>query len=378
MIYLNNAAGTFPKPVEVIAVIDHLKNIPQVDSSRIVSENSFDYLTGARRELSALFRLQEYKRVIFTSSATEALNIVIQGLAKYFPQCHVISSFREHNSVLRPLFHLLKEKKIFFTLIKSSKETLSFTEAIKKSIRNETKFIVLTHVNNVDGSLIDLEEIGEICRKNNIILVVDAAQSAGKEDIDFRKYKIDFLIFAGHKNLFGYPGIGGFVINSDIIVDPLKYGGTGVLSESLFQPMKLPHYYESGTINYIGVASLYAGCRYVNEIGVAAIKTKTEKMGKYFLELINNNDKIIINNLSLEPSGIISLNIKNASPDEIGFILSSSFDIVIRTGLHCAPLYHKNIRTYPKGSIRLSISYLNSFDDLGYAAHALNEISKKY
>lgn len=379
MIYADQAATSFPKPPEVVeAVAETLRKIPgspgrsghrgALAAGRIVFET--------REKLAAFFGLEDSSRFIFTSGATEALNLVIQGLLA--PGDVVLATHMEHNSVARPLEELRKERDISVHYIPCSPDGLLDLEAFENLVRTfRPKLICINHVSNVTGTIQPLKEI--IRLKGQSLLLVDAAQSVGHFEINLGELKIDFLAFSGHKGLLAPSGIGVLYIREGLegILRPLKFGGTGSRSESLNQPEFLPDRFESGTPNLPGIAGLGAGLDYITRAGFDQIKAHEEKLTEIFIETIAEHPKITIYGPKdhRQATGIISVNIQGLSPSEVALRLDREFRVMVRPGLHCAPLAHETIGTLPQGTVRFSFNYLNRLGEAKRAAEALLKIA---
>ncbi len=379
MIYADQAATSFPKPPEVVeAVAETLRKIPgspgrsghrgALAAGRIVFET--------REKLAAFFGLEDSSRFIFTSGATEALNLVIQGLLA--PGDVVLATHMEHNSVARPLEELRKERDISVHYIPCSPDGLLDLEAFENLVRTfRPKLICINHVSNVTGTIQPLKEI--IRLKGQSLLLVDAAQSVGHFEINLGELKIDFLAFSGHKGLLAPSGIGVLYIREGLegILRPLKFGGTGSRSESLNQPEFLPDRFESGTPNLPGIAGLGAGLDYVTRAGFDQIKAHEEKLTEIFIETIAEHPKITIYGPKdrRQATGIISVNIQGLSSSEVALRLDREFRVMVRPGLHCAPLAHETIGTLPQGTVRFSFNYLNRLGEAKRAAEALLKIA---
>ncbi len=379
MIYADQAATSFPKPPEVVeAVAETLRKIPgspgrsghrgALAAGRIVFET--------REKLAAFFGLEDSSRFIFTSGATEALNLVIQGLLA--PGDVVLATHMEHNSVARPLEELRKERDIWVHYIPCSPDGLLDLEAFENLVRTfRPKLICINHVSNVTGTIQPLEDI--IRLKGESLLLVDAAQSVGHFEINLGNLNIDFLAFSGHKGLLAPSGIGVLYIREGLegILRPLKFGGTGSRSESLNQPEFLPDRFESGTPNLAGIAGLGAGLDYVTRAGLDQIKAHEEKLAEIFIETIAEHPKITIYGPKdrRQATGIISVNIQGLPPSEVALRLDREFGVMVRPGLHCAPLAHETIGTLPQGTVRFSFNYLNRLGEAKRAAEALLKIA---
>lgn len=381
-IYLDNAATTFPKPPEVYsAVTNYMMNIganpgrgghaSALEGSRIV------YKT--REALMNLFAFNKLQNVIFTPNITYSLNILIKSILK--EGWHVITTSMEHNSVLRPLSSLESRKKIELDIIPCSNEGIIDIEELKRHIKSNTKLVILSHSSNVTGTIQPIEDIGKICKQNNIYFILDSAQTSGVIPIDFYKLNLSALAFTGHKGLLAPQGIGGFLISDELNKEAEAFieGGTGSLSESIIQPEFLPDKFESGTMNTPAIAGLLEGINYINREGISSIKEKEEYLTEKFLEGILNMSNVIVygpkdSRLMTAAVSINSAVINNA---ELGYILDSEFGIMTRTGLHCAPLAHKTIGTFPEGTLRFSFGPFNELTDINYALDSLNKILKR-
>ena len=382
MIYFDNAATSFPKPQEVsAAIINYMNNIGASPgrSGHRLSIEAGRILYQCRENIAELFHVEDPLRIVFTSNATEAINLAVKGFLHSGDQ--VITSSIEHNSVMRPLRELEKNG-VQIKAIPCSADGSLNPEDIEKAINKNTTLIVLNHASNVTGTLLPIGEVGRIARKNNILFLVDAAQTAGAYPIDMEKDNIDLLAFTGHKSLFGPTGTGGLVIGKDVDIHkitPLKTGGTGSRSESENHPDFLPDLYESGTPNIAGIAGLHAGVSYILKKGVKDIH-------QYELHLCN---KLIFGLKQIpgvtvygkddsgERSSVVSFTIIGQSPSDIGFKLDEKYSIMCRVGLHCAPSAHKTIGTFPVGTVRFSIGLFNTVDDVKQAIYAVRKIASE-
>lgn len=380
-IYLDNASTTYPKPKNVSdAIYNFLTNVGG-NPGRSNHDNGLQsnrLLLEARETIANFFNFQNIENIIFTNNVTTSLNILINGCAKKGD--HVITSSMEHNSVLRPLMNLKENGIIELDII--SADTFGFikVEDFKNAIKSNTKFVVLTQASNVIGSIQPIKDIGLLCKGNNIHFILDSAQGAGVLDLNFQELNLSALAFTGHKSLFGPQGIGGFIISDELnkICNPYILGGTGSLSHSLIQPGFLPDKFESGTINMPGIVGLMEGIKFIQSEGLKTIYEKNNCLRKVLVSSLSNIDDIVlyddINNDNY--TSCVSFNAKNIDTAELSFILDSDFGIKNRSGLHCAPLAHKTIGSFPTGTVRLSISYFNSKQDIDYAIDSINKILK--
>jgi cysteine desulfurase family protein len=350
MIYFDNACTSFPKPPAVVGAIqEYFLNIGSspgrsghrlaLDAARLVFE--------ARESLSQLFRVPRSEQLVFTSSATDALNLVI-------------TPSMEHNSVMRPLNYLLKKGIIDLTIVPCSEEGYIDPDAVRKSIKKNTRLIAVNHASNVVGTIAPLEEIGKI--SGEIPFLVDAAQSAGAVTIDIEAMGIDLLAFTGHKSLYGPQGTGGLYVRDGIDLKPLRFGGTGSKSESWDHPDFLPDKYECGTPNTAGIAGLGEGVM---------------RLTQSLLEGLEDIEEIAVygpRNPS-EQTPTVSINVKGREASEVGYRLDREFEIMTRVGLHCNPGTHKTIGTFPHGTVRLSMGYFNTHEEVDQVLEALREIA---
>lgn len=384
MIYFDNAATSFPKPETVYQAMENfMKNIGgnpgrsghrlSIEAARIIYET--------RGNLAKLFNVQDSSRIVFTSNATEALNLGIKGLLN--PGDEVITSAFEHNSVMRPLRALEKEIEIKIKVIPPAGGEMIDLKKLQSSITKRTKLVITIHASNVTGEIMPIKEIGEIAKKNKIIFMVDAAQTAGTYPINLQELNIDLLAFTGHKALFGPQGTGGLYIRAcpareGIELRPLKQGGTGSNSEFEEQPDFLPDKYESGTPNTVGIAGLGTGVKFILEEGINKIKLRKRNFTEYLLNKLKTIKGIkIYGNENLEKkTSIVSFNLKNLSSSEVSQILSEKYEIMTRPGLHCSPAAHRTLGTFPEGTVRVSLSYLNTEKEIDQLVTALKIFSK--
>ena len=378
MIYLDNAATSFPKPLEVYTeVLRCMENYAANPgrSSHDMAIEASSKIMDTRQELSEFFNIPNLLNIIFTCNATEALNIGIKGILK--PGDHVISSVIEHNSVLRPL-NYLSEKGITTTLLPVDENGYLDINNLKKEIRKNTKAIIINHTSNVIGTVQDIGAIGKIAKESGIIFMVDASQSAGVIPIDVERENIDLLAFPGHKGLYGPQGTGGLYIAEDLKLDSFKQGGTGSESFSMKQPDFLPDRFESGTLNTSGIAGLCAGTLFIKKIGIENIRKHEIMLVEYLVkELCKLSYIKIYGGTEYKNRGaVVSLNIDNIDVSKVGEILNKK-GIAVRTGFHCAPLIHEIIGTKTRGTVRISPGYFNKLEDIEELIKALKDIYEK-
>jgi cysteine desulfurase family protein len=374
IIYLNNAATTWPKPPEVLEAVRQSLALPVFGSGRTTGSQGEDYITLAREALAGLLNADPPEHVVFTQNATDSLNILIQGfLAASGDGCHVITTELDHNSVLRPLHELERQGRIRLTALPFEDGAVR-PDTVEAAITPETRLMVTAHGSNVLGSVQDVSGISEVLHDHGVFFIVDGAQTAGHIPVDLKDLPADAYVFTGHKGLFGTPGTGGFYLQDPESVAPVRYGGTGTDSFSLYQPREMPERFETGTHNYPGLAALAAGANYVASIGVRAIAEKAGRQAAFLVRELKEEPGITIYNES--PSlPIVSFNIDGVENDDVGFILTRAYGIVARTGLHCAPLVHRAIDG-GRGSVRLSLSWLTTDEECRTAARAVKEIAR--
>jgi cysteine desulfurase family protein len=374
LIYLNNAATTWPKPPEVLEEVAHCLRQPLHEPGRTTGNGSVDYPSAARETLAAFFHAGPPEDYIFTQNATDALNLLIHGLVKKTGvPFHAITTELDHNSVLRPLTTLEQEGAISLSVAPFTDNTISLT-AIKKAICPETRLVVMTHGSNVLGSVQDIKPIAEYLNANDIFFIVDGAQTAGHLPIDLSAMPVDAFVFTGHKALFGIPGIGGFFIRDPDAIAVTRQGGTGTDSRVLTHPSDMPMRFESGTPNYPGIASLCAGIRFISSTGLETIGKKNNDLTRLFIRELENKPGITIYN-NAPDLPVVSFNISGFDNHDAGFILARAYNMITRTGLHCAPLVHERIDG-GKGCIRASLSWFTTHDEVITAATAIREVAE--
>lgn len=379
-VYLDNASTTFPKPKIVTdSIYEYLTNVGG-NANRSTSSNSLasnKEVLMARQKIADFFNFDKIENVIFTNNITTSLNILIKGILKKGD--HVLTSSIEHNSVIRPLISCKESIGIDLEFVKANKNSFINPSDFEAKIKPNTKLIVLTHASNVTGCIQPIKEIGTICKKHNIFFIIDTAQSAGTVKIDFNEVNASALAFTGHKSLLGPQGIGGFIISDEFneACSPFIEGGTGSLSHDIYQPTFLPDKFESGTLNIPGIVGLSRGIDFINEIGLENIKSHNTNLYKKLVSGLLELGYTVYGDLSCNNSTTsISFNLENVDPSELSFYLDSN-GISNRSGLHCAPKTHETIGTFPLGSVRLSISYFNTNEEIEYALKILSD-AKKY
>ena len=375
MIYLDNGATTFPKPKVVTdkimeCYLGYAGN-PGRSGHKLAMKMDLE-IYETREKICKLINGTEVLNVIFTFNATDSLNLAIKGVLEEGD--HVITTSMEHNSVLRPLNQLRKEGKIELSIVYADDKGYIDPKKIFEALTP----IVTTHMSNVFGTIVDIKAIGDFCKENNILYLVDASQSIGVLDIDVQEMNIDLLAFPGHKALFGPMGTGALYIKEGIIVKPLKEGGTGSYSHSIDQPDLYPDSLESGTPNGVGIIALGKGIDFINEVGIENIRNHEMSLKNHFIELLKDNEDVILyGTLDDRQGAVVSLNVKDMDSSEISYILSDEFDIYTRPGFHCAPLAHKTMGTEELGAIRFSFGYYNTLEEVEKTVEALLNIIER-
>ena len=376
MIYLDNAATSFPKPKRVIdAVTRYLTEIGGNPgrAAHAPAREASGLIERTRRLLASLLGKVDPSRIIFTPSATVALNLAIKGLLK--SSDHVLTTSMEHNSVLRPL-NGLAELGVTHSLIPCSSSGELDPADILPLIQPHTRLIVLVHASNVTGNLMPVGEVGKVARERGILLLVDAAQTMGKMAIDPEKLLVDLLAGPGHKGLLGPMGTGFLYVTPGLELEPLWEGGTGTHSESLKQPETWPERFESGTCNAPGLAGLAEGIAEVQQLGFAAIAAHEQRLVEILLDGLSQFPGIIVYGPKDHRfcTGTLAFNVQELDCSEVAHILDTAYSIAVRSGLHCAPAAHRTIGTFPHGAVRVSVGPYNTEEEIHTFLKAVSKI----
>jgi cysteine desulfurase family protein len=382
MVYLDNAATTWPKPPEVAAaMIDFMEQVGAspgraahrraVESGRIVYE--------AREAVAELFNAQNPLHVVFGANVTEALNLALTGYLR--PGDHIITSGMEHNAVMRPL-RQLERRGVALTVVPCSPDGFLDPADVEAAIRPDTVMVALNHASNVVGTLLPIAEVGRIAREHDILLLVDAAQTGGAYPVDMQADLVDLLGFTGHKSLFGPMGTGGLIIGERVDVarlQPLLRGGTGSNSEREEQPRFLPDMCESGTANAVGLAGLNAGVRWVLDRGVDQIRQHELDLTRRMIDRLCSIQRVVVYGGldAARQTATVSFNIAGLAPSEVGLRLDEEYGIMCRVGLHCSPAAHRTIGTFPDGTIRFGLAALNTPEEAEEAADAVRQLAEE-
>lgn len=376
MIYFDNAATSLHKPPQVAeAVCRALQTMGNAGrGAHEASLQSARTIYDTRALLADFFGLGNPSGLAFTSNSTEALNTAIKGTLN--PGDHVITTVCEHNSVLRPLYEL-EEKGLALSFVPADKKGRPDYASFEKLIQPNTKAIVCTHASNLTGNLLDIERIGMICKKHQLLFILDASQSAGVFDIDMQKTGIDILCFTGHKSMLGPQGTGGICVREGLQIRPLKSGGSGILTYSKKHPEQMPTALEAGTLNGHGIAGLHAAVEFLKQTGLNRIRQKEKSLLQRFYEGIKDLPglKIYGDLSSFDRCAILSLNIGDYDSSEVADELAQDYGISTRPGAHCAPLMHEALGTVSQGAVRFSFSYFNTEEEIDAAIQALQEMT---
>lgn len=373
MVYLNQAATTFPKPKQVLdAVSDAIANPPQGQfRSSSASEDIFD---NCRKNLGELFGVREYQNIVFTAGATAAANALFYGLD--FRTGQIIVSQTEHNSILRPAMNLTEKISEGIVLPCDEMGYLEpeKLEEILSKYQDSISAVFINHCSNVTGVIQPIAKLAEICHNHGAMIVADFSQSAGCIPIKAAQWDIDAFIFAGHKGLYGIQGIGGYYIKSEYSLKPFMYGGTG--RDSRIIKYNSDFEYEVGTGNGPGVAALNAGVRFVLDKGVENIRLHEMNLMNYLYEGLKEIDRINIISIPKDVRGpVFSFTVDGMKTGDVAYILQNGYEITVRTGLHCAPLIHEALGTKDDGTIRVSVSYFNTKEDIKALIAAMVDIT---
>ena len=378
IIYLDNAATTFPKPREVLQqAIDAYARFgvnpgrSGYDLCLVAGELVFE----TRKALAAFFGGDKPERLVFAANATDALNLAIQGLLS--PGDHAVTTTVEHNSVIRPLNHLKRDRGVTVDVVPFEAGGLVDPDEIAARFRPNTKLVVVNQGSNVIGTIQPVAEIGRRCRERGIVLVVDAAQTAGVIPIDVAAMHVDVLAFTGHKSLLGPTGTGGLYVREGVEIRHTRFGGTGVHSAFPYHLDEYPYRLEAGTGNVLGIAGLYFAQQYIAGRGLDAIyRHEMELFARLQSGLQAIEGVTLHGTTSLEHRlPVLSFTIAGRDPADVGSLLDVDYDIAARTGLQCAPLIHQQMGTGERGTVRLSVGPMNVRRDVDAAVAAVTEIA---
>ncbi len=376
MIYLDNAATTLHKPPQVVkAVADALQSMGNSArgthaGSMAASHTVYD----TRVKLARLFGCPRADHVAFTANVTEALNIAVNGLIGRGD--HVITTDCEHNSVLRPLYRLADEQGVELSFVPADRQGNLDYNAFERLMQPHTRAIVCTHASNLTGNLTDLARVSAVAKAHDVLLIVDAAQTAGAYPIDMTALGIDVLCFTGHKGLMGPQGTGGLCVREGLTLRHWKVGGSGVQSYSRTHPTQMPTCLEAGTLNGHGIAGLSAALDFIAEVGVDAIHDRETALMRRFYEGVKEVPGITVyGDFSRQRMAIVTLNIGDYESGAVSDALSEEYGIATRPGAHCAPRMHQALGTEQQGAVRFSFSWFNTEQEIDAAIQAVRELA---
>jgi cysteine desulfurase / selenocysteine lyase len=383
LVYLDNASTTFPKPDCVYDIMASFYKENGVSPGRSGSDLAIAagmMMDDTRKLLHKLFNNPDpdHRKLIFSSSATEALNLAIRGIAEKGD--HFITTEVEHNSVLRPLYMLKQEGLIDYDIVPMDPKSGKIDPTdIENAIRPETKMVIVNHGSNVLGTIQPTKEIGNICKEHNILYLLDASQTAGVIPVDMQEFNADIVVFAGHKSLFGPCGTGGMAIGPDVPIRSSKWGGTGIKSALRCHPDDFPQRLETGTPNILGISGLNAGVKWILEQGIENIHNQEMKLVSQLVDGLKNLDGVTLHcaGSDLNHLPVLSITIDNITPQELTTRLDVDYNVTCRAGLQCAPYLHDRIGTSPNGTLRIGVGPFNTTEHIEIVVKALSNIIKE-
>ena len=381
-IYLDQASTTYPKPECVAKAVYEYMTGNGSNINRGCYENAYDteeVVLETRELLCELLDGPDCKNVVFTKNVTESLNVVLKGFLK--PGDHVLVSSMEHNAVMRPIRQLEKNG-VEFDRVPCSEQGELKLQSMEALLRQNTKAVVMMHASNVCGTILPLKEVGAFCKTHGLKFIADCAQTAGTMPISMKEMNIDILCFTGHKGLYGPQGIGGFILQEEMIsaMTPLLSGGTGSISHTEEIPEFMPDRFEPGTMNLPGIFGLNSALGWINEVGIENIYNKERILTRLFLEEIGKLDpkgekiKLVGKKTEEGRTAVVSIQTPGRDVSEVAYLLDKNYGIMTRVGLHCAPSAHQTLGTYPTGTVRFSFGYFNTEEEVLFAVKALEEI----
>lgn len=377
-IYFDNGSTSFPKAPGVAQAVASLLENGAFNINRGSYEGAYevaDKVLDTREKLAALFHAESSRQVVFTPGITYSLNYFIKGFLRSGD--HVIVSGMEHNAVMRSLKQM-EEQGVTYSAVYTDEEGNVLPGDVEREIKANTRAVIMLHASNVCGTIVPIQDTGRICKKYGLYFAVDSAQTAGTIEVDMQQMNIDFLAFTGHKGLLGPQGIGGFLISDRLNENMVPYiaGGTGSQSDSLYMPGQLPDKYESGTMNLPGIIGLHAALSYIEKQGLRNIHKKKMELTGAFLEQVKQlpGVKIIGRKDLKERVAVVSLDFDGQDNAVLAFRLEQEYGIMTRVGLHCAPMAHKSLHTYPQGTVRFAFSADNKYEEIERCTAALREL----
>lgn len=377
-IYFDNGSTSFPKAPGVGDAIRDIIEHGAYNINRGGYEGAYEVanmVLTTREQLCRLFHFSESRNVVFTPSITYSLNYVIKGLLK--PGDHVIVSSMEHNGMMRPLVQMAHQG-VTFDAAQADRDGVLDPQKVEDLIRPNTRAVMMLHASNLCGTMLPIQQVGEICARHGLIFVVDTAQTAGVFPIDMEKMHIDALCFTGHKGLRGPQGVGGMLLRDELCsqMTPLISGGTGSRSDSEEVPDFMPDRFESGTMNLPGIAGLHRALTYLEEYGIENIARQELAICQRFIDgALTLPDTRVVGKLNTQDrAAIVSLDFQKMDNAEVSFLLDNQYGVMTRCGLHCAPRAHKSLGTFPQGTVRFSFSHHNTPEEVDTCIEGLRKI----
>lgn len=379
-IFLDNGATSYPKPEEVYTFMDHFYRNYGVNPGRSgydLCMETGELVENTRKMLTEFFNGKDPNRLCFSYNSTDALNLIINGMLKEGD--HAITTTIEHNSVLRPLYHLYKFNGVELDYIRFDSKGFVDPDDFPKKFKKNTKLVIVNHASNVIGTIQPIKEIGKYCREREIPFVIDTSQSVGKIPVDIEELNADVVVFTGHKSLLGPTGIGGLYVRKGIEIRHTRAGGTGVRSAIKTHLYEYPYRLEYGTLNTMGVAGLHAGLKWIEKKGLENIHEHEMKLTTMLRDGLKDVEGVSVycqddlkDHISIFPFNIDGFEALNT-----GTILDVDYNIACRTGLHCAPLVHEQLGTLKiHGAVRFGIGPFNTEEHIKIAIEAVKEIAQ--
>ncbi len=378
LIYFDNAATSFPKPENVYTFMDQFFRRAGVNPGRSGYDLCIEagqLVEDTRRTLTRFLGGTDPNRLVFTHNSTDSLNLALFGTLASGD--HAISTTLEHNSVLRPLYHLERDLGVAVDYVPFDSKGFVDPDAIRRHWRANTKVVAINHASNVIGTVQPVAEIGRLCHERGALLVVDASQTAGKIPIDVTAMHIDLLAFTGHKSLFGPMGIGGMYVREGVTVRQTRAGGTGVRSAVRHHLEEYPYRLEFGTPNLPGIAGLHAGVEWLQQHAPHAIHEQEMRLARRLRDGLAQIEGVTLycqDDLT-DHIAVLAFNIDGMEASDVGMMLDVDHQIACRTGLHCAPLVHEQLGTAAHGAVRFSVGPFNTEEEVKTAVGAVQEIA---
>ena len=389
-VYFDNSSTSLPKAPGVSSAMKNFLDNEGFNVGRGGYSGSLNVamdILHTRELLAAMFGAARSRDIVFTAGLTHSINMLLSGFLAEGD--HVITTSMEHNSVMRPLHALSKQRDASYSVAECDKNGVLNPDDITALIQPHTKAVIMTHASNVCGTIMPVAKVGQICKQHGVRLIVDAAQTAGMLPIDMQAAHIDALTFPGHKALLGPQGIGGFAISEDFAqqVDPIIWGGTGSKTQELDQPDFLPDKFESGTMNIPGIVGLKVAIEYITDIGIDAIYQRKMELYQHFVDASSEIPEMRLiavdaasanENNTQQPAkvAIASVDFPQFDNASITAKLDKQFNIMARCGMHCAPAAHKTLGTYPQGTLRFSFGYQNSIEEVDFLLSSIKQVMK--